>query len=312
MTLGEAWPRVRVVILNYNKPSLTLTTVRSILMQRYEPLDLVVVDNGSSEEEYRTLSQELGACRVHLVRVSRNLGYAAGNNAGIRYSGLPAPEYVLIVNNDVTLPQPDILSKLVTAIETRKPSCVAASPLVNTLASGLPVTEQIQVRRVPNYLTLLVAGSWWLRRIPGFKQKVASHIYNDLPPYTTERWIECETINGSCFLIAAHFLNEIGLLDEGTFLYQEEIILGKQMLTRGRRAVLVTSTLVDHEQGATSGHHKNSVRFSAMRAMASSEAYYCVEYLGTPRALVLALLAVRYFDAGTKLAYQRLAQIWSS
>ncbi len=302
---------VRVIVLNFNRAGLTSACVRSILTQAYEPLDIVVVDNGSSEVEFIALQRSLAATQVHLVRCSRNLGYAAGNNAGIRYAGIPQPEFVLVLNNDVILSEPDVISNLVQALQMSGPECVAGSPLVNTLTTELPVDQQIQVRRVPDYLTVLAAGSWWLRRLPIHRTRVAQYTYDDLRPYTMRQTVSCETINGSCFIIKMSFLEEIGLLDEGTFLYHEEIILGKQMLDRGKKACLITSVIVDHEQGATSGHRKNSVKWRANKEMVRSEAYYCSKYLGVTRPRRLLLLAVRLIDISTKLVYQMLRRVCS-
>lgn len=295
-------PRLRVIILNYNRASLTRTSVDSVLAQDYEPLDVVVVDNRSEESDYAALQQILPS-GVQLLRSSTNSGYSAGNNIGARFTGLPRSDYIAIINNDVVLPDPLTLDKLVTALE-RNYDRVACSPLVDTIATGLPPEEQIQVRRIPDYATVLVAASWWLRRLPGLRRLSDRYTYRDARPYPHDQEITCESINGSCFVIRTEFLEDIGYLDEGTFLYQEEIILGKQIQDRARTTCLVTSTVILHDQGATSGQRAGQIKLNTSKEMVRSEAYFCRKYLGTPKLGIGLLYLVRTIDISTKLASQ--------
>lgn len=297
-------PRLRVIILNYNRASLTKASIDSVLAQDYEPLDLVAVDNGSEESDYGTLRQALPA-GVQLLKSPTNLGYAAGNNIGARFTGLPRPDYLAIINNDVLLPDPLTLRKLVTALEGN-PHRVACSPLVDTITTRLSPEKQIQVRRIPDFVTLLVASSWWLRRLPGLRRLSDRYTYRDARPYPYDQEIECESINGSCFVIRMDYLEDIGYLDEGTFLYQEELILGKQILSTGRGACLVTTTSITHEQGATSGSRRGRVKLNTSLHMLRSEVYYCRKYLKTRSVGIALLYFVRAIDFLTKRIYQMM------
>jgi len=160
------------------------------------------------------------------------------------------------------------------------------------------------VRRVPNFAMTLVSSSWWLRRLPGLAQISNRYVYDDARPYPLNQEFDCESINGSCFVIRADFLEEIGYLDQGTFLYYEEIILGKQIKDRKRKACLVTSTVIRHYQGATSGHRRGNIQLSTSIEMIRSEVYYCRKYLRSPRLLLVVLISVRVVDIIGKLAYQ--------
>ena len=115
---------------------------------------------------------------------------------------------------------------------------------------------------------------------------------------------ECESINGSCFLVHADFLKEIGFLDEGTFLYFEELILGRQMLDHGRIAVLNAATRVVHQQGRTTGHGGERVCLTMLWEMVRSEVHYCRTYLGSGVAQLLLLWFVRTVDIAIKKAIQ--------
>jgi N-acetylglucosaminyl-diphospho-decaprenol L-rhamnosyltransferase len=298
--------RVRAVILNYERAELTLRSVSSMLEQNYPALDVVVVDNHSSDRCYEALRAGLPT-GVTLVRTAANVGYARGNNAGMFGPTLPPPDYYWVVNNDVVFPDHGTCRKLVEAIR-RDPRSACASPLVDTSDAGALPPEQIQVRRVPDYKTVLISSSWWLRRLPIFRRTVDAYTYADIRPYPTDSVISVETVNGSCFLIEGEFARSIGGFDPGTFLYQEELILGKQLEQHGRTACLVTSTTVQHVQGATTRHRLGAFRFDMARHMVESELYYCRKYLNASRLQQALLVGTRVVDVCTKAAYLRMSR----
>jgi GT2 family glycosyltransferase len=299
--------RVRAVIVNFNGSAATLSCVLSLLSQHHRPLDVVVVDNASAADDLEILRAGLAAGTL-LVASKRNLGYAGGVNLGARSAELPRPRYVLALNNDLLFPDPHMVTALIAALgsEIRR---VAASPLVDTVDTGMRAEEQIQVRRVPGFWTLLVTGSWWLRRLPGLRRGPARHVYKDQRPYQPGVVYEVESINGSCFLIRADFLEEIGYLDEGTFLYYEELILGLQILERGRIAALTATTRVIHRQGRTTGHGGERIRLAMLKEMVRSEIYYCKKYLRSGSTAVWLLLLVRTLDIASKMAARPLAVV---
>ncbi len=79
-------------------------------------MEVVVVDNNSSPEDFRKLSSGLPP-GVQLVRSPENRGYAAGNNVGIRYRENQTPsDLTLIINNDVLLSDNSVVTKLAQAL----------------------------------------------------------------------------------------------------------------------------------------------------------------------------------------------------
>src|SRR5580658_8446013 len=88
---------VRAVVLNYNRPSLTIRCVNSLLKQKDVHIEIVVVDNWSNGRQLRELQCGLPA-EVKLIENKVNRGYAAGNNSGLRVNPCAA-EFALVVNN---------------------------------------------------------------------------------------------------------------------------------------------------------------------------------------------------------------------
>ncbi len=291
-------PSVRVVILNYNQPEMTARCVRTVLEQDCDSLEVVVVDNASTAESYRLLSRLLPG-NVALVRSETNRGYAAGNNVGMRFQGeSPKPDYYLILNNDAELKDPATILILIRALQSDR-DAVAVSPLINDPDRGNP-HHTIQVRRVPDFWTTLVAGSWWLRRLPVFRQYVDSYVYRECIPWEQNKIYASETINGACFLVRRDFMDSIGLLDEGTFLYYEELILGAQIKLRNKKCLLATSTRVDHYQGSSTSHTPWRFNTGMFREQVRSELYYCRRYLKVTKPLIWLVLCIREIDLLTK------------
>ena len=197
----ESGERVRVVILHYNQPEMTARCVAYVGKQTYSPLDIVVVDNASTPENYENLRRLLPP-HVTLIRNRANLGYAAGNNVGIRLSGTLAPTvYTMILNGDAFLTDPDSLAKLIDALH-HDSGRVATTPLVNTGSSQIAPERQVQVCRASSYLGFLVAYSWWLRMLPFLKGIADHHFYRERMPYALGREYDCDTVHGCCFVIS--------------------------------------------------------------------------------------------------------------
>src|SRR3990172_7562538 len=122
--MSEA-PRVSTIILNWNGLADTRGGLQSLRDASYAAQRVIVVDNGSQQDEARLLGEEFGDF-IHLIRNQTNVGVAAGWNIGIRYALERGTDYVLLLNNDVFV-DPGFLSELVAAGESR-PDLAAACP----------------------------------------------------------------------------------------------------------------------------------------------------------------------------------------
>jgi len=97
--------KIYVIILNWNGRDDTLSCLSSLAKVK-TPHDVVVIDNGSTDNSARAISASFP--NVHLIQTGENLGYAEGNNVGIRYALENGADFIFILNNDTTV-EPDIL-----------------------------------------------------------------------------------------------------------------------------------------------------------------------------------------------------------
>src|SRR5262245_37836265 len=101
--------RVAAVMPNWNGGELAVRSAESVLAQDARPT-LWLVDNGSTDGSVEQVLALPSADRVRLIRNPANYGYARANNQAL--VGLNA-DFILLVNNDVILPDPDAVSRVV-------------------------------------------------------------------------------------------------------------------------------------------------------------------------------------------------------
>src|SRR5258708_31928150 len=100
--------KIYIIILNWNQEKLTLECVESVQkmkLDKNQQVEIVIVDNGSDEpiQRYKDTT---------LLKTGRNLGFAGGNNFGIKYALDHFADYVMILNND-TVVDSNLLANLI-------------------------------------------------------------------------------------------------------------------------------------------------------------------------------------------------------
>lgn len=117
-------PRVLGVVLNYNGREITLQSVASLLAMDYPALELVVVDNGSTDGSHEAVGARFP--EVRRLRTEENLGISGGLNLGLRLGLDEGFDYLLPMNNDIEV-APDMLAQLVRVAE-REPRAGVVGP----------------------------------------------------------------------------------------------------------------------------------------------------------------------------------------
>lgn len=112
--VNQTLHRVGVVILNWNRARDTVECLNSISRQDYPELEIIMIDNGSAEEEIKIIGEAFPGLRI--IRNRRNLGFVDGCNEGIRIALQKGCSYIMLVNNDVIC-EPQMLSHLLRAMQ---------------------------------------------------------------------------------------------------------------------------------------------------------------------------------------------------
>jgi hypothetical protein len=107
---ADATPSIAVIVLTWNGRDLTLDCLRSLASITTPGVRTLVVDNASTDGTVEAIFARHGD-RVTILQNAANLGFAAGNNAGIHRALEDGAAYILLLNND-TLVAPDFLAEL--------------------------------------------------------------------------------------------------------------------------------------------------------------------------------------------------------
>ena len=196
---AHAAPSVAVIILNWNGRDDTIACVESLQTLDYPKFDVIVVDNGSTDESVPAIRKRFPD--LELVQTGRNLGFAEGNNVGIRMALERGVDYVLLLNND-TVVHPSLLTELVSAAER----CPEGGVF------GAKIFYYAEPTRV------WYAGVTWDPTGMDFH-----HVVDETTLALDERGVAQTPYACGCALLArSAMLQKVGLLDPAFFLTFEE------------------------------------------------------------------------------------------
>ena len=223
----------------------------------------------------------VGDPRVTLIENAGNIGFAAGNNVGVRAALAQGFDHVWLLNAD-TVVEPDTLSEMVKRMRD-----VHAAGLCGSLLCYYDAPDVIQEAGGCAYYPLL-----------GLARRLAAH--RRLTDRLNWRALEARLgyISGASCLASRAFLEEVGLLSEDYFLYCEEI----DWATRGRgrfSLALAERSIVFHKKGQATG----SKAFGTPRSPASTYYLWRARRRFTQRYYPAGLVALFGFGAGLSIVH---------
>jgi hypothetical protein len=216
-------PKVFIIILNWNNWSDTLECLKSFQNNDYPNYQVVIIDNGSDEKPTPPSDPQ-----VKLIYNQENLGFAGGNNVGIRYALEKGADYVLLLNNDTIVSQ-DFLSKLVKVAESDK-------------KFGL-LGPKIYFADEPQKIWFAGGEVNWLYN----KGVMRGYDEIDKGQYDLPQIQETGYITGCCLLIKKEAIEKIGLMPEDYFLYYEDTDWSLKAQRAGYDCIFVPAARIWHK-----------------------------------------------------------------
>lgn len=235
-------PGLSVITINYNGMGFTLDCLRSLEKQSFKDFEVVVVDNGSSdgsaEAVERYLRESPLAGRAKFIPSGRNLGFAGGNNEGLRHA---SGECIVLLNNDAEADSRFLAELWLAASEHPEAGICAAKLIVH----GSDVIDS--------------AGDGFSNSLKGFKRgegdRSASHG-------------EQEYVFGACAgaaLYRRRMLDEIGFLDEDFFINLEDVDMSFRAQLAGWKVLFVPTARVSHKVSTTIRTKSNTQAYYSLR-----------------------------------------------
>jgi N-acetylglucosaminyl-diphospho-decaprenol L-rhamnosyltransferase len=240
--------RLRVVILNYRTPELTIACLHSLVeeVKALPGTQVTVVDNASADSSVEKIAAAIDEAQwdwVTFLPQERNGGYAFGNNAGIRpaLESETPPDYFLLLNPD-TVVRSGALQALVDFMDKTPEAGIAGSRL-----EDLDGTAQCSAFRFPNVWSELDSGL----RLGVVTQMLSEQIVPILPVADSIRQVDW--VAGASMIVRRQVFETAGLMDEKYFLYFEEVDFCIAAKNAGWTCWYVPESRVVHYVGQSSG-----------------------------------------------------------
>jgi hypothetical protein len=216
-------PRVLIIVLTYNGIKLTLECLASLRRLAYPNYQVLVADNQSSDDTPAQVRAHFP--EVEVIENGANLGFAAGNNVGLRIAKERGYDYALLLNNDTDV-APDFLSRLVAVAE--------ADSRIGALGPLIYYHER------PD---LIWSAGGFVDRQQGTTPMRTNEV--DRGQYRVVE--DVDFVTGCALLVRRSALERAGMLDERFFMYYEEAEWCVRIKRAGLRIAFVPEAKIWHK-----------------------------------------------------------------
>jgi len=224
-------PKVFIIVLHYKNWKDTQSCLKSLEALNYDNFEVIVVDN-SPEDNF-----QLPITNFQLTRINnkKNLGFAGGNNIGIKQAIEKAADYVLLLNNDTVVDR-NFLKELVEVGESDKKAGILG-----------PIIYEYQSDKIH------FAGgkiNWLYTKGIHISTKRSPAPYGagrSDQPFQPSSVNEVDYITGACMLVKRGVIEKIGLMPEEYFLYLEDVDWCLKARRAGYKCVLVSDSKIWHK-----------------------------------------------------------------
>jgi GT2 family glycosyltransferase len=238
-----------IIIVSYNARSDLEQCLASLHSSAPSiPHEIIVVDNQSSDGSAAAARRSSG---VKVIEAGSNLGFACGNNLGIRAS---RGRLLLLLNSDTVVP-PGSIDRLVAELEQHSEAAVIGPRLVDgrgraEMSFGSMIGPFSELRR-----KLLLRGQQnGLPVLPGFVERATRQSQ-------TPEWV-----TGACLLVRREDAEAVGLFDERYFMYAEDVDFCAAIRARGRKILFTPNVEIVHLRGRSAATAPERTRHAYRRS----------------------------------------------
>lgn len=231
-------PIMSVIVVSWNVEALLHQALASIISswQGSTGLEVIVVDNASVDHSVSMVRQNFPQIRV--IANQTNLGYPAGCNQGL---AVASGQYMLILNPDTEIVG-DALVTLAQYLDLHPRVGMVAPMLVSP--DGM---QQSSRRRFPTLPILFLESTWLEKFTP--RNLLKNYYFQDSPDTNTQ---EVEWVTGAAMVIRREVWLQVGGLDEGFFMYSEELDWCRRIKQAGWLIMYLPQATIIHHEGKSS------------------------------------------------------------
>ena len=234
--IDTSLPHVGIIVLNWNGCADTIACIESIKKISYPSYSLIIIDNGSTDGSEIKIRQQFP--EITILQTGKNLGFAGGINAGLKYGLEKGMDYLLALNNDTVI-DPEAVGELIRVAISDK-------------QFGL-LSSKIYYFRRPDMIwyagaTFNTFLGWGRHR--GFDERDDGQ-YDSIE--------ETERPSGCSMMVTREFCEKVGLLNEDYFCYCEEVDWGLRGKKAGFKIIYVPASKVWHKVSNSTGGIQTAV-----------------------------------------------------
>ena len=225
-------PKVAIIILNWNGKEDTIECLESLKHITYPNYEILLVDNGSTDGSVECFRERYPG--MEIIETGENLGFAEGNNVGIRKAMDDGADYVLLLNND-TVVDPEFLGNLVYSAETHTKAGIVGPKIY--------FYDSTRIQSCGGKISL-------------FRGIVYGQNKYQNDSNQSNATINTEFLSGCAMLIKRRVFENVGLFDVLYFAYYEDTDLCVRTKSAGYDLLCVQSSRIWHKGSQSSKVNK--------------------------------------------------------
>jgi GT2 family glycosyltransferase len=279
--------RVCLITVNYNGEKDTLELLESLKKLDLAGFELktVVVDNGSEDNLAKTVLLEYP--EVVMLQNGQNLGFSGGFNRGLRYGMAWDADYLLIINNDTLINDPQLIKQFVKTAETDEKIGMVAPKIY--FAPGYEFHKDRYKEEEIGKVIWYGGGEF------DWDNVMSRHVgIDEVDSGQFDQVKKIEFVSGCCLLIKREVLEEVGFLDEKFFAYFEDNEFQQRVKQHGFKLFYDGATSIYHKVSQTAGIGSPTTDYYGTR----NRLYFGMEYASNRTKFALLRQALRFLVLG--------------
>ena len=278
---------IALVILNYKTPEETVALIKNIEEQLWhKKIKIYIADNGSRDNSVEQFMNLNCAINIELIESKTNLGFAKGNNLGIKKALLDGFRFIMVSNSDILIENQSNFLEKIYEVYIKDQDIAVIAPNIKNLdgvyqnpfrENRFSMKEIIKIKLF--YLTGFYKLYYFLRVYILYelityiaqkrKQRIKANIIKNQVPLSGY----INVPHGSFLVFTPTFFKYFNGFDENTFLYCEEFILAEKLRQKNLKCWYESSLKIIHKESSSTNkittNYKEKVKFTLQHTFKS-------------------------------------------